>query len=60
MTIDQVKKKIAQLDQQREQLIANVNATVGALAAYREMLAELEKPDAAEARPTIPPSTAGN
>jgi cell division protein FtsB len=38
MTVEQVTQKIAQLEAQLEQLKANVHATAGAIAAYREML----------------------
>lgn len=55
MTIENIKKKISELAQQREQILANANNALGqnegALAVWRELLKELESPAA-------PPQTA--
>jgi hypothetical protein len=44
ITAEHLKAKIAGCEAQRDQLLANLNAVVGAIQAYRHVLAELETP----------------
>lgn len=43
MTTEFISQKLSEIKKMREQLVANLNALIGAEQAYQEMLAELEK-----------------
>ena len=42
MTVEQIKDKIATLERNQQQVLANYNAIGGAIQAYKEMLEELK------------------
>ena len=41
--IEQIKEKLKALAEQREQMIANINAVMGAIQVLQELLADAEK-----------------
>ncbi len=53
LTAEDIRKKIAELEQQRDQFIAQANQQIGALmgqiAAWKEILARLEEADGRDA-----------
>ena len=50
MNKEQLEKEIAELEKQKQQMIANVNACEGAIMAYRKMIMSLE-PKVEEVKP---------
>lgn len=54
LTKENLQKRIASLEKDKEQLIANLNGCAGAIQITKDLLADLEKP---EPTPETPPAS---